>query len=84
MPTVYLREVPDPLYRALQRRARRNRRSMNGEAVAILEEALDAERGSEEVIASLRRLRFAIPEGLPPADVIRQGRDARGPHRPRR
>ena len=84
VPTLYLRDVPEALYKGLKRRARRNRRSMNAEAIAILQETLAAERADEDVIEGLRRLRFVIPEGLPPAEVIRQGRDARDPGRPRR
>jgi plasmid stability protein len=84
VPTLYLRDVPEALYKGLKRRARRNRRSMNAEAVAILAETLEAERDYDAVIDDLRRLRFVIPEELPPAEAIRRGRDARSPDRPRR
>ena len=85
VPTLYLRDVPEVLYKGLRRRARRNRRSMNAEAVAILQETLDAESADEDVIESLRRLRFTIPEGVPgPAEMVRRGRDERDPGRPRR
>jgi plasmid stability protein len=83
--TLYLRDVPEALYKGLKRRARRNRRSMNAEALAILQQTLEVEQADDDVIESLRRLRFMIPEGVPrPAEVIRQGRDARGPGGPRR
>ena len=84
VPTLYLRDVPETLVKSLKRRARRNRRSMNAEAVAILQETLEADQSAEDVIEGLRRLRFEIPEGMSPADVIRKGRDARDPGRPRR
>lgn len=40
MPTVYIRELPGPVYRRLKERAQRNRRSITREAALILEEAL--------------------------------------------
>jgi plasmid stability protein len=52
--TLTLRNVPDPVLRALRSRARRNRRSMQKEIMSILEEAV-VDRGSlEEQLTSLR------------------------------
>ncbi len=80
--TLYLRDVPEALVNSLKRRARGNRRSMNAEALAILHSTLEADQVAEDVIEGLRTLRFEIPEGLSPADVVRRGRDARDQGRP--
>src|SRR4051795_10833849 len=40
MPALHVRNVPDPLYAKLRARAEHEGRSINGEAIAILEEAL--------------------------------------------
>jgi ATP-dependent Clp protease ATP-binding subunit ClpC len=40
MPALHVRNVPEPLYEQLRARAEREGRSINGEAIAILEEAL--------------------------------------------
>ena len=83
VPTLHLRDVPDAVYESLKRRAGRNRRSMNAEAVAILQETLDAERDYDDILERLRGLRFTIPEGAPsPEEVIRQARNARHPGYP--
>jgi hypothetical protein len=56
---------------------------MNAEAVAILQETLDAERDYDDILERLRGLRFTIPEGAPsPEEVIRQARNARHPGYP--
>ena len=85
VPTLYLRDVPEAVVRTLRRRARRNRRSMNAEAIAILQQALDGDRAESDLMERLRSLRYARPEGAPTAEeLIRQARDERDPGRPRR
>jgi plasmid stability protein len=84
MPTLYLRDVPEALYKGLKRRARRNRRSMNAEAVAILQRTLDEERAESDLMARFRSIQYTVPEDAPsPAEIIRQGREERE-RRPRR
>ncbi len=52
--TITLRNVPDPVLRAIRGRAHRNRRSMQKEIMSILEEAV-VDRGSlEEQLRTLR------------------------------
>ena len=76
MPTLYLRDVPESLVARLRGRARRNRRSMNAEAVAILQGALDDELEDDDLIARFRSLQFTVPEGAPSVvEAIRMGRD---------
>lgn len=43
MATLNVKNLPDPLYRRLQKRARDRRRSVAQEVAVILEEALDRE-----------------------------------------
>ena len=57
MPTLTLRNIPDPVYQALKELARRNRRSLNSEAVTRLELSVDAPTpGIDAEIARVRRL----------------------------
>lgn len=76
MPTLYLRDVPESLLAGLRRRARRNRRSMNAEAVAILQQAFDDAVQDGELTKRLRSLQYTVPPGGPTAaELVRQGRD---------
>lgn len=85
MPTLYLRDVPETLYARIRRRARRNRRSMNAEAIEILQRALDADLDGEDLMARFRSLQFTVPEGAPTVvESIRMGRDDEFDRRPRR
>ncbi len=61
MPTLYIRTLPQVIYKRLKERAKRNRRSVTQEATVILQEAL-GKRGRPdeawEMVGSLReRLR---------------------------
>jgi plasmid stability protein len=42
MPTLYIRDVPEPLYERLRELARRHHRSVTKEAIVILEQWLGA------------------------------------------
>jgi plasmid stability protein len=75
VPTLYLRHVPAAVVTRLRRRARRNGRSMNAEAVALLQSALDEEYDPEEWIAEFRRLQFSVPGSPETPELIRAGRD---------
>jgi plasmid stability protein len=76
MPTLYLRDVPVSLYERLRDRAHRNLRSMNAEAIAALEEALEDDYDPEELMAAFRRAQFTVPPGSPSEqEMIRKGRD---------
>jgi plasmid stability protein len=71
--TLTLRNVPDPMVRALRSRARRNRRSMQKEIISILEEAtidraslikeLSALRTRLNANMSIDEIHAAIEEG---------------------
>jgi plasmid stability protein len=80
VPTLHLRNVPPKLYESLQRRAKRNGRSMNAEALVLLEDAVERDRRATSVTEELRRRGREIkrPAGAPPPEqVIRELRDAR-------
>lgn len=73
--TLTVRNVPEPVVRALQERARRNRRSMQKEVLSILEGVALDRASLREQIASLRsegvgrmtleEIHRAIGEGRP-------------------
>lgn len=78
MPTLYLRDVPESVVARLRRRARRNRRSMSAEAIAILQRAVEIEREDAGLMRRLRQLQYTVPEDAPNAvEVIHQERDER-------
>jgi plasmid stability protein len=52
--TLTLRNVPDPVLRALRRRARRNGRSMQKEIISMLEEAVVDRVSLVEQLTALR------------------------------
>ncbi len=82
MPTLHIRNVPQPVYDALRRRAERNSRSLNMEVIEALQEFVDEERRSRSVLRRLDALRaeFLLPQDAPkPEDIIRELRDADDP-----
>ena len=58
MPTITLKDIPSQLHRALKVRAKRNRRSLNKETIAMLA-AVAAAGGPALLEASTRRARNA-------------------------
>ncbi len=50
MATLTVKNLPDELYERLKRRARARRRSINSEAIVLLEEALKAPSSDEEAL----------------------------------
>ncbi len=61
MPNLPLKRVPDALHERLKERAERHRRSMNSEAIRILERALMPSRMSaEDAIAKAEALNDRI------------------------
>ncbi len=79
MPILYVREVPEDVYRELQARAQKNGRSLNAEALEILHSAAMRSRGETPITDRLRELAREInlpPDAPKPEDVIRAARDA--------
>ena len=80
MATLYVREVPERLYKRLRARARRNGRSLNAEVVEILDDVVRHERDAQLVTQRLAELAAEIdwPEDAPtPEEMIREERDRR-------
>ena len=78
--TLHLRNVPGEVYEALRRRAKRNGRSMNAEAVAMLAETVARDERAGSVTEELRRLAREInlpPDAPKPEEIIREERDRR-------
>jgi len=75
---ITLKNVPEPVYRAIKREAQRNRRSLNAEMIRVLEaEAIEAERRRQ--LKSLRKELDRFAASLPPLDdsapLIRRDRE---------
>jgi antitoxin FitA len=78
MPTLYVRNVPNDVYRRLQARARRNSRSLNAEALNILSAAAAREPHEIAIVERLREIAREIdlpPDAPNPEELIRQDRD---------
>jgi hypothetical protein len=82
MPTLYVENVPTDLYEALRERAKRNRRSIAGEVILLLEmnvptrKSLKSRRDVGRVFA---RIRSRKPPGKGPfsttEEMLREGRE---------
>jgi antitoxin FitA len=72
-----IKNAPDDLVALLKQRARRNHRSLQGEALAILEEAVHRPQRltPEELLAEVRKLGLSMPSES--ADIVRKMRDER-------
>lgn len=71
-----IKNVPDDLAEALRERARRHRRSLQGELLAILEETLAGRRQSvADVLAEIRSTGLTTPREA--ARLVRDDRDGR-------
>lgn len=72
-----IKNAPDELVARLKERAERHHRSLQGELMAILEEAVGASQPlrPDEVLAEVRRLGLSTPRSA--AAMIREDRDAR-------
>ena len=61
MANVTLRNMPDKVYEGLKRKAERNRRSLNQEAIVLLAEAVERETDSiEDIIAEIDAFRLTL------------------------
>jgi len=72
-----IKNAPDELVRRLKDRAERHHRSLQGELMAILEEAVGTSRPLTPVgvLAEVRRLRLSTPRDA--AAMVREDRDGR-------
>jgi plasmid stability protein len=73
MPTLTLKGLPEELHERLKEQAERHRRSVNGEAIMILERTLLPTRQSaEEAIAKAEALNLRIGKTLP--DIVNEAK----------
>ncbi len=80
MATLYVRDVPEKLYKRLRARARRNGRSLNAEVLELIDEAVLRELTSDEITDRLAELAAEIdlpPDAPRPEDIIREERNRR-------
>lgn len=74
MPTLTIKNVPEELHERLKEQADRHRRSMNSEAIWILEQVLTpSRRSAEEAIARAKALNDRIGKTFD-ADLIEEGK----------
>jgi plasmid stability protein len=79
MATLHVRNVPEEVYETLRERARRNGRSINAEALSILEEVAERTQSATPITDKLAEIaaRLNLPPDAPSAEeIIRQIRDA--------
>ncbi len=74
MATLNVKNVPAALYRRLQARAKKQRRSLSQEVLQILSEAVEANEPLS--ILDLEGLGKDIWEGIDPAEYVRRERDS--------
>jgi len=72
-----IKNVPDEVVQRLRQRAARRHRSLQGELLAIIEEAVRSQRelSPAELLAEVRRLGLRTPADS--ADIVRADRDRR-------
>jgi plasmid stability protein len=82
MATLYVENVPNDLYDALRKRARRQRRSLAAEVLSLLEENIPTEKDLKHRRAAFRKLqklRFTASPGAGPfpssEEMIREDRE---------
>jgi antitoxin FitA len=74
---ISIKNAPDDLVRLLKERAQRNHRSMQGEALAILEEAVQNPKRLTplQLLTEVRKLNMNMPDEA--AEIVRKMRDER-------
>jgi plasmid stability protein len=81
MATLYVRNVPDTLYRQLQKRAESHHVSINDEVLAVLDETIGPDLLREqrrEALAKLTEIRHSIhqpADAEDSLDIIREARE---------
>lgn len=72
-----IKNVPDEIAEGLRARASRNHRSLQGELLAILEDAVspNGRLSAQDILRRVRALKLTTPDEA--AEIIRADRDAR-------
>ena len=77
MATLHVRGVPDDLYERVRNLAAAKQRSLSAEIVQLLEQALaeeDLRAEQSALLESIRRRRYAPPEGMNSVAMLREDR----------
>jgi plasmid stability protein len=81
MANLYVKNVPDAVYRRFQKIAATYNRSLSAHIIALMEEAIRQEevrRAQVKLLADIRKRRWMPPKGAPESvEVIRELRDER-------
>lgn len=76
MPNISIKDVPELVLVRLKAQAKNNHRSLQGELMTILEEAVQPRRLSlEEAYSRIKKL--GLRTGIESVEIIRKDRDAR-------
>lgn len=76
MPALTIKNIPDCLYDSLKERARANHRSLNGEVISCLEQALGTRRvDAEALLVRIERLRRRIEAPKLTNQVLRRAKE---------
>lgn len=81
MPSLQVRELPDPIYRKLAAEAEKEHRSLSQQAIAVLARGLgvaeDAKERRKRILDDLRKspLKTIGKKAISPVDLIREDRD---------
>jgi antitoxin FitA len=81
MPTMTIKNIPEPVYRSLKRSANANHRSLNGETIACLERSLGlaAEPSTGAVLDRIDAMRTSL-KGIHLTDrALRKAKEAGRP-----
>ena len=75
--TLSIKNAPDDIVRRLKQRAQRHHRSLQGEMLAILEDAVSPQRtlSPQDVLSEIQRLGLRTSSDA--ASVVRSDRDSR-------
>jgi plasmid stability protein len=78
MPSITVKNLPEPLYRTLKQQAQRRHRSLNGEIVATLEEAVQepAKRRVDKLVEELEGFHVRMSR-VPISEIKRLRREGR-------
>ena len=71
MSILHVRNVPEDLHGRIRERARAEKRSISGEVITLLEQALaTSERSQAEILTDIRRRRFIPPPDVPDSTAL--------------
>ncbi|MBI5194581.1 MAG: hypothetical protein HZA08_14255 [Nitrospirae bacterium] len=77
MPTLYVKDIPDDLYRKLKVRAEKERRSISAETIVLLEEAFGHSGENSDIMASVKAIRakYRLSAGKTLVELLREDRE---------